>query len=330
MLSGVTLLGDPHLGKKFITGVPLHRLGEREAFVWNQFENSLQMCQTLLHVCVGDLFEAMHVSETTVLRAAGLYKYYAAKSPSTKFVVYRGNHDASRDTSKKSSFDVFAEILAGTANIFVFKDSVGTIEANGKTYGFLPWSPFKTADILAFDLVAETRGKQVEAVFCHCDIDSFGGSNDNLIPTQILSQITGTVVTGHVHTPDEYDQGGVHVIVTGSMQPYSHGEDLKGLLYKSLTLEEFHSKDPEEFEQLNLRILLQPGEVLPAAPNCLSFIGKAIPLILDDDEEDDSEQEVGFDAFNMEALFLEALGQREVGAKVAEKIQTKYRELKIG
>lgn len=322
-LQNVTLLGDVHLDKKFRVGVPLHRLGEREELVWKQFEFSLANCHTDIHCQVGDIFDRMCVSETAVLRAAGLYKYWAKANPSTKFILYRGNHDASRNSNLKSSFDVLAELLAGVPNIRVFKDTVGMVD----NYGFLPWHPFKTADQLAFDLVSLCKGKKLDAVFCHCDVDHFGGSSDNLIPTTILSQITDTVVTGHIHIPDEFDRDGVHVIVTGSMQPYSHAEDLKQTLYKTLTLQEYEEEFPEQWKYMNLRILLQPGEILPEAPDCLSFIGKAVGVI--DDEPDDSEIEVSFDNFDMDALFHDVMREREVGQQVMEEIWKKYKEVRF-
>src|SRR5687768_12185768 len=105
--------------------------------VWKSFEESLSSCKTTYHVQVGDLFDQMHVPETVILRAANQYKYWARVKPSTKFVIIRGNHDASRDSSRKSSFDVFAELLAGVPNIKVMSE---TVEILG-SYGFMPWHP---------------------------------------------------------------------------------------------------------------------------------------------------------------------------------------------
>src|SRR5687768_4374292 len=95
IIMGVTVLGDVHLDKKFRTGVPIHRLGEREEMVWKQFEESIANCSTAGHCQVGDIFDQMCVSESTVLRAANIYKYYAKLNPHKKYVIYRGNHDAS-------------------------------------------------------------------------------------------------------------------------------------------------------------------------------------------------------------------------------------------
>lgn len=327
MLEDVTLLGDVHLEKKFRTGVPLHRLGEREGLVWADFEASLHEARLRpYHVQVGDIFDQMCVSETAVLKTASLYRFYAERAPGTRFIIIRGNHDASRDITKKSSFDILAELLAPVPNITVFKESVGVIG----DYGFLPWHPFKSSAQLAFDLVSLTKGKKLKAVFCHCDIGTFGGNDDNLIPTKILSQITDVVVTGHVHVPDTYSQDGVTVVVTGSMQPYTHNEDLTNVLYRTLTLQEFQDglyKD--DWKGLNLRILLKPGEILPMAPDCLSFIGKTV-ADSDPEELDDYEEEVGFNTFDMDAIFKQVMQEREVGPEVAEKINAKYSEIRYG
>ena len=52
-----TLLGDPHLGRTFVHGVPLHRRGEREVMMWRNFAQSLSNVTTPLHICLGDLFD---------------------------------------------------------------------------------------------------------------------------------------------------------------------------------------------------------------------------------------------------------------------------------
>src|SRR4029078_2818152 len=92
-LRGFTLLGDPHLGRTFVHGVPLHRRGEREAMLWRDFAQSLSNVTTHLHICLGDLFDRAAVSYHTIVSAARLYMHAAAKFPETKFIILRGNHD---------------------------------------------------------------------------------------------------------------------------------------------------------------------------------------------------------------------------------------------
>jgi len=85
-------LGDPHLGKRFVEGVPLHRRGEREAHQWAEFERSLNdVSSAKNHICVGDLFDAFSVDEATVLRAAEHYVSAAARHRGTHYYILRGN-----------------------------------------------------------------------------------------------------------------------------------------------------------------------------------------------------------------------------------------------
>ena len=45
----IELLGDAHLGKPFIHGVPLHRRGDREKMVWADFERSISDTSAVPH-----------------------------------------------------------------------------------------------------------------------------------------------------------------------------------------------------------------------------------------------------------------------------------------
>src|SRR5689334_1109340 len=119
----VSTLGDPHLGKRFIEGVPLHRRGEREVQQWVEFDRSLNDVNgASYHVMMGDLFDNFSVDETTVLRAAEHYVSAAARHRGTHYYILRGNHDAVRDADKKSSFDVFHALVATEENITVVRE----------------------------------------------------------------------------------------------------------------------------------------------------------------------------------------------------------------
>lgn len=307
----LTLLGDVHLGKKFNTGVPKHRLGEREEMVWKDFENSVLNCKTKIHIQVGDLFDSFIVPPEVVLRAAEVYKQ-APKG--ITYVVLRGNHDASRDTNKKSSFDIFCELVSECSNVKVVKDEPCTLGE----YAFIPWHPFISSQEQSLDL----KGKY-EAVFGHFDLESFGGSDHNLLPYDELRTLTSTVVTGHIHTPSDSIRNGLRVVVTGSMQPYSHGEDPEGKLYVTVTIDEV-LKVPEEFINKNVRLLVKPGDEVPEL-DCLSLILKNSETAEDTEEGD---IEVEFEDFDMDRLFNVCLKDNNVTQEVSEKILAKFKELR--
>lgn len=258
----VTVLGDPHLGRKFKTGVPLHRVGERELLQWDEFASSLLHCTTPYHINMGDLFDKFVVAPEIVLKAVQIYKTAAAQNPNTIYVVIEGNHDRSKDSTKASSFDLFANLVQGVNNIIVVQES-GTLL--GSNMAVLPYHPFRSAE----EILDETPGN-LDVVFGHWDIADFGG--ENVIPTELMAQRgIHLAVSGHDHLAREERRHGVDIIVTGSMQPYTHAEDTTGEFYKTVTLDELAELDPTN---LNIRVLLREGETLPTDIDCLSLTAK--------------------------------------------------------
>ncbi len=110
---GPAVIGDPHLGKKFTTGVPLHRRGERERLQYDLFRKELEdgAQSSNIVVMMGDLFDKYEVDAADLYDVALIYKDVASTFSGTIFVVLRGNHDVSRYIAKKSSFDLLAIIL---------------------------------------------------------------------------------------------------------------------------------------------------------------------------------------------------------------------------
>jgi DNA repair exonuclease SbcCD nuclease subunit len=277
----VVKLGDPHLGKQFLNGVPLHRRGEREKSQWFDFIGSLaEDCD--LHVCMGDIFDKKIVPYEVILEAAQAYKD-AAYLNSAQFIVIRGNHDASKDSLDKSAYDIFAAILEGTKNVHVLQNDPVCIEG----HLFIPWQPHRPAA----DLVP---GGNYSAVYGHWDVIDFGNENPNLIPINRLKDITGLVVTGHDHNARTLFDGLVHV--TGSMQPYSFAEDAEGELYVTLNLDELEGRD---LRDRCVRVVLRPGESVPDDLDCLQLTVKKLT--------EDQVEQVELGQFDMKAIFDQAM-----------------------
>lgn len=322
--------GDVHLGRRFTNGVPLHRRGEREETMYLQLEHELMCVDRDIHIHIqpGDLFNEFSVGETIVLRTAAIYKRAARANPHVQYIVIRGNHDAVRDADKKSSFDVFQELMESEQNVHVFSEPTAKW-INGRLYGFMPWHPFKSSTELAHEMLELSRKSQdkFSLVVTHCEIKSFGGTDENLLPLNVLKHCTSLVMNGHIHQPQVYEQEGVTVLVTGSMQPYAHGEDIEDKFYRTLTLGEAMALTPEEARGLNIRVLLKEGEVLPDI-DCASLISKKMADWAEDREEGDIE--VQLDSFDMNTLFASSLAERGVGPKVASEILAFFSEKKHG
>lgn len=282
-MKDLVLLGDPHLGRRFKTGVPLHRTGDREAMVWADFEASLRTpCQT--HICMGDIFDKSVVPISVVLRAADIYIEQARHRPGNKFIVIRGNHDVSRDVELRTSFDLFKRLVSVCDNIKV----VDQVEVEDNV-GFVPYCPFTpVADQI------EQLPDGLDCVFMHHDYVDFGGAH--VIPTKLLaSKRIMKVVNGHDHIARVETRHGVEVTMTGSMQPYSHAEDPEERLYITTTLDRLG-----DVRSMNVRLILRDGEVAPEDLDCLS-------LIIQREQSVDEVQQMDIDTLDVPVALAQAL-----------------------
>ena len=270
-------------------------------------------------VIMGDIFDKFVVSPTVVLFAARVIRAAAQANEGTIFVVLRGNHDGSRDTTMKSSFDLLEALLSDIENVLVVSDEPIGFVASEATLGFAPWHPFKNAAEIADELCTASPTEEFTAVFGHWDVDDFGGENPNLIPTEQLMDITGVLITGHVHKPERRTIDGVDVLITGSMLPYAHGEDLTGETYRTVNLEEARRLvENGEARDLCLRVLLEPDDELDFEIDCLQ-------LRVHRGSVDEVDQSVDFEAFNMKTLWDEIFAEKGVSSETTDDLWGRLR-----
>jgi DNA repair exonuclease SbcCD nuclease subunit len=333
----VRVLGDPHLGRRFKTGVPLHSLGQRELSVWESFESSLYSNDNDMHICMGDIFDKYTVPAEVLLRCFQTYVKASEMYPLKKFFIIQGNHDLSRDEDKASSLDVLEQLLANFSNVIVVKTPMIVQTGPASTVRFLliPYHAHKQgAEVImeACQLIEDDANpdKCVEAAFGHWDIDTFGGTRPhNLIDTGVLGQYTDTIITGHVHQPEvrkiPHPAGELTLIVTGSMQPYSFAEDLTGDLYITSSLEDVLKMSAASLKGKCVRVLLKAGEEMPEI-DCLQLV----PKFVNEEGEDSDDIEVELIDFNMMKLLNESLLEAEVGVEVSEEVRQIYTAIREG
>lgn len=306
------LIGDPHLGRVFKTGVPTHRLGDRERLVEEQFYAEISDRTSVPVIIMGDLFDKYSVPESLVLWVADKLNEAARWK---EIYVLRGNHDLSRDEEKRGSFDVLEKLCPK----MVFVKGVWEIQLENGYLALFGYDAFKSATELANQLTVNCN---YLAAFGHYDLTSHG-SDFNLVPTEVFAALKiPTVYTGHIHRAQTIERHGVTVHAVGSMQPYAHGEQAEGdLLYQTLTLDEFNARNPEDFLDVNLRILLKGDEVFDTQLDCLSLVFKHIA------DAEAEPLEVAYDSFNSDNILTECLDG--VSANLADWIRTRLGELKM-
>lgn len=288
----VWLIGDPHLGRRFENGVPLHRRGERELAQMRKFKAELETdCD--INIMVGDLFDHPQVSVAVIIEAVAAYERAAAHRPQTQFFAMAGNHDRSRQLNSAGAWELFRKIIEGRfPNVFVV-DTVGQVE----TIAFVPWEWGKPVAEAIEERFPE-REVEIELVVLHHDLESFGGNTDYMVPAKLIAERFPNcrrIVTGHWHLEGEYEIDKIPVACTGSLEPYTHAEDPNGEIYVSLTLEQLASLPAESLRDKAVRVFLRDGEELPVDLDCLQLTGKRITELEADPEASVAEKLGSFD-----------------------------------
>lgn len=311
-----SVLGDTHLGRTFTNNVPLHRRGDREQMVRDQFRRELMSKKESgsIHVHMGDLFDKPIVDLNTLLFAADIYRSAAAVYPDTEFFVLQGNHDAHRDVEKASSFDVFASLVENCDNITVVRHIVHLKECT-----LIPWSPTKSALEMVKRAFPTPRSTD-HTVFAHWDLD-LRSPDYNLIPTNELADAgVKTVYNGHIHLPSSFKRGEVTVHGTGSMQPYAFGEDAQGTFYIDLDLETARNIKPELIKDKCVRITLKPGEIFDLTLDVLQVQVRTI------EENEPVDLRVSFEEFDLAGIYNTSLEKFAMSIEVREKLSSLWKE----
>lgn len=272
----IRFIGDPHLGRKFKTGVPSHRLGERESMVYSEFEKLLNpsLDENLnCIVIVGDLFDKFVVSPTDIDKTYNLISEAVRNNTQIKYVIIPGNHDLSKDKSLVSSYSILVKLLKHERVEITLYESFKT-ELNDNVVLYADcYTPFDkepiNVELNTYDLVISVG-----------HFDSLDIIETGYIPTKELFELSDLIVSGHEHKYKNYiypaDELKTSVVFTGSLQPYSHAEDPDKDLYLTLTEQEFEEIDKEILKNKCVRILCTSNFRLTESIDCLSLSYKIL------------------------------------------------------
>lgn len=283
----IKFIGDCHLGKIFRTGVPSSKYNLREEQIFKDFEYHMDQGKNCLFtVIVGDLFNSFKVSNEVLLKAYNtLCKYINKESYTSTIIIIPGNHDLSKDSTKISSYFLLKEMLENTFDKYaqekfkiLYSDSYLTSKNNLSFY-FDCYNPFYEEEENTFDLDIKNPLLSVG----HWDDPRF---NSGYRPCPDLISKSEIIVSGHIHTPQEFNIKNTKFIYTGSLQPYSHSEDYNDNLYVTYDYKDFETLFTEldgfnespnkelihSFKNKNIRINCYPGYISPYSFEFMSLI----------------------------------------------------------
>lgn len=311
-------LGDPHLGRRFIKGVPLERRGERENLVRLDLNRHLSPDDIRVHITMGDLFDAPQVDYATVLFAYRAYRTAAELNPGTTYYILQGNHDDSRDLGEVTAWDIFCELVEGIPNVVPVIS-----QTTGPHFALFPWDPVETAEEMVEKAAWFIRDQGCTTAYGHWDVDP-RSARHNLIPTKALAAAGITrAYTGHVHKPETFTRDGVEVVVVGSMQPYAQGEDggQGHIRYATLTLAELGTAG--DLSNTCVRLRLAPGEQFEGEPPaCMSWNVERVG-----GEDREAPADISMEGFDTRAAARDALDAHEIIPEVRAQIDGRLSEV---
>lgn len=215
-IGGVDVLniGDPHLEKKFGHAFPDRKndIFERN---WGIFEHFIKIADYQVKVICGDIFDKSKVDESTLLRTAKILS-----ESEYNIIVLEGNHDSSKTSLEKTSFDVLVELLSGQDHIR-FVRGVETFSIGTELVTFIGWEYHHNIR----EQIELCMPQGVKYVYTHVDFDSFGSDKSNTVPFDLFKNYgVEYIINGHEHLPKRTNVGGIEYIGTGSMLPHDRSQ----------------------------------------------------------------------------------------------------------
>lgn len=285
-------IGDVHIGKRFRTGVPLNRRGDREEMLFNKFQEEIQKgiqsVKELKHhgvIQMGDLFDSFSVGYNDLFRVMNLIYAFEVNRVPAYFLA--GNHDLSKEQDKISALRVLQLLTREWTYVKFIIDEPMLLQFTEGCHGLIvPYSHTKKLS------------EQLEPFLGYKETIHHMWGHFEEPYTEELKGWATNIYTGHVHTPRTED----NVIVQGSILPLTFGEDPnQSLMVTCNSLEELRAWTGKGHDKC-FRVVLKEGESLPNDFDCLQLIEYK-----PNKEIEAEDLNVSFEDFNIEQLFHEAL-----------------------
>lgn len=291
ILYRIQVIGDCHLGRKFLNGVPKNRLNHREQIVFSKFEGILNQKDYIdLYVIVGDLFDKTVISNECLNRTIDIIKNSVLRNKNSHYFIINGNHDEVKDKNRISSFSLLKRYFTESIklpNLNIINEYTAPIRVSkiDSLLYFSHYDPFTSNDKIDPRLVEplKTSKESLRIIFGHFDIEDFDGNtkyNSTLI-SEFQYENFNLIITGHIHKPSQFTLNNTHVVVSGSLQPFAFGEEIKedDGLYQTMTISRCNdllSQNIDIFKDSNVRLLYKKEEIFPSGFDCLSRTYKLI------------------------------------------------------
>lgn len=305
------LIGDPHVTKKYMLGVPVHRRGEREQSLMEDLRTRLNDVKADMVIMVGDLFEKPTCDLKDLYSVCEMMLDACRRNPSVTYVFQAGNHDISPQQAFKGAFDILKLFHQMLPNLHII-----TKPTVINRVALFPWEWDRTS----LEQLDDLDSGSYDFAIGHWDLVSYDGDHiGHMCPAaELTSRGAKVIETGHWHVPGIYKIDGVEVNCTGSMQPMTHSEDPDSELFVTLTYDEYLSIDPQDYKDKYVRVVVEGDEKVESLEDCLGFKVKRASTDVGLDTVDTS-----FDGLNIDQLVTKVLDNNQVSSELSSEIKGK-------
>lgn len=196
----LTIINDTHLGVRRSAGTTKESQYALSQYILGAFSNLLELVNGGDLLINGDLFDRFEVDKLTEFETFRMLMSWLRENPTQHLFLAAGNHDLSRDSSRRSSFDNLCRYLQSFAPAQVVVINGGFRKIDG--WAVIP----HMANQELFDAELETvLGLDIKYLFLHCNYDNhFAAQADhslNLSAEQALkfAERGITLVLAHEH-----------------------------------------------------------------------------------------------------------------------------------
>lgn len=260
-----TIINDTHLGVTRNAGTtPASQLALTQ---WQEgmFSMLLEEAENTNLIILGDLFDSYTVPASAIAFAYLRLRKWLEVNPNNDLYLVRGNHDASRDSYKLSSFDLLCKVLSDSERVVPVTDTM----ILDSRIAIIPH--FGTQDEFTYKL--RSLPDHLAFVLLHANYhNGFAAQSDHSLNVEenVARRVPGTLVFAHEHHHRTELFG--KVVVIGNQIPTSIadcvGSDVK--YYAQLEVNSSGSQIdlvpiltmPEEYVEVDWRELLDGAESL--------------------------------------------------------------------
>lgn len=171
----LTIINDTHLGVRRSAGTTKESQAALSGFILDKFDDLLTLADGGNLLINGDLFDRFEVDKLTEFEAFRMLSDWLRRNNSCRLFLAAGNHDLSRDSSRRSSFDNLCRYLQSFA-------SAQVVEINGELYCSDGWGVIPhMANQELFDAELEKAlNTSIKHLFLHCNYDNhFAAQTDH-------------------------------------------------------------------------------------------------------------------------------------------------------